>query len=149
MAVKPIPEGYHSITPYLVAKNARGALDFYKKAFDAQERFCMEHDGKVGHCEFQIGDSVIMMADEYPNMDAVAPTGTGRYSTLLMYVTDVDAVFRKAVELGAKIVREPKNEFYGDRMATVVDPWGHRWHLATHVEDVSPEELERRSKDHK
>jgi PhnB protein len=90
-----------------------------------------------------------MMADEFPQMEAKGPTGTDRYSTLLMYVNDVDATFRRAVDLGAKIIREPRNEFYGDRMATVMDPFGHKWHLATHVEDVSPEELEKRSREMK
>jgi PhnB protein len=149
MSVKPIPEGYHTITPYLIAKDARGALEYYKKAFEAKELFAMEHDGKIGHCEFKVGDSPIMMADEFPDMGSAAPAGGTRYSTLLMYVPDVDNVFRRAVELGAKVIREPKNEFYGDRMATIMDPWGHKWHLATHVEDVSPEEMEKRAKAHK
>lgn len=146
MAVKPIPEGYHSITPYLIAKNARGALDYYKRVFDAQEIFVMEHEGKVGHCEFRVGDSQVMMADEFPNMGNSAPSGNNHYSTLMLYVNDVDSTFKKAVEMGAKVVREPKNEFYGDRMATIVDPFGHKWHLATHIEDVSPEELQKRAK---
>lgn len=146
MAVKPIPEGYHSITPYLITKNARGAIDYYKKVFDAQELFVMEHEGKVGHGEIRIGDSQIMLADEFPNMGSAAPTGDLRYSTLMLYVNDVDSTFNKAVEMGAKVIREPKNEFYGDRMATIMDPFGHKWYIATHIEDVSPEEMEKRAK---
>lgn len=146
MTVKPIPEGYHSITPYLIMTNARKALDYYKRVFDAQELFVMEHEGKVGHCELRIGDSQIMMADEFPNMGNTAPKGDLHYSTLMLYVNDVDSTYKKAVELGAKVVREPKNEFYGDRMATIIDPFGHKWHLATHIEDVSPEEMEKRAK---
>ncbi len=145
MPVKPIPEGYHSITPYLITNNAKKALEYYKQAFDAMEVLVMEHDGKVSHCEFRIGDSVIMMADEYPDMQNTAPSGDNRYSTLLLYVNNVDKTFGRAVEFGAKVIMEPKNQFYGDRMSTVMDPFGHKWHIATHIEDLSPEEMRKRA----
>jgi PhnB protein len=145
--VQPIPEGYHSITPYLIVNGVDGALEFYKKAFGAKELFRMETpQGKIGHCEFQIGDSKIMMADEFPEMGSKAPSSEkGSSFSLLIYVKDVDAVFKQAVSAGAKVLRELKNEFYGDRMGTLQDPFGHIWNLGMHIEDVSPEEMKKRA----
>jgi PhnB protein len=141
--VKPIPEGYHSVTPYLAA----AALEFYQRAFDARERMRMPAPGgKVGHAEFEIGGSCIMLADEYPDMGFRSPKAIGGTPvTLHLYVEDVDAVARQAVAAGAREVRPVKDQFYGDRTGTVEDPFGHVWHIATHKEDVSPEELKRRA----
>lgn len=145
--VNPIPEGYHSITPYLIVKGADKALEFYKKAFGAEEIFRIPTpEGKIGHCEFQIGDSRIMMADEFPDMGSVAPSGTrGSSFSLLIYVEDVDALFQRAVDAGAKVMKPLKDEFYGDRMGSLQDPFGHIWNLGEHVEDVSPEEMKKRA----
>ena len=146
MAVKPIPEGYHSVTPYLAIRNASAALDFYQKAFGAQEMFRMPSpDGKIGHAEIKIGDSMIMLADEHADMDFFGPeTRGGVTANIMLYVEDVDAQFKRALDAGAKEIRPLKDEFYGDRMGTVKDPFGHVWHLATHKEDVSPEEMQKR-----
>ena len=145
--VTPIPKGYHSLTPYLIVRDAGKAIDFYKKAFGASEVFRMDAPGaKVAHCELQIGDSKIMLADEFPNMGATAPgEGVGKSFSLVLYVENVDELFNRAVNAGAKVIRNLKDEFYGDRMGTVQDPFGHNWNLATHVEDVSPEEMRKRS----
>jgi PhnB protein len=147
MAVKPIPEGYSSVTPYLIVKGASGALDFYKKAFGAEERVRMQGpDGKVGHAEIQIGNSCIMLADECPEMDARSPESIGGTPvSIMVYVQDVDSVVGQAVKAGAKLTRPVENQFYGDRAGAVVDPYGHKWHIATHVEDVSPEEMKKRA----
>lgn len=142
MPVKPIPDGYHSIQPYLIFKNAASAIDFYKNAFGAKERFRMEKDGRVGHAELEIGDSCIMLADEHPEIGAYSPEHYGGSPiSLVAYVTDCDSVYRQALAAGAKSEREPEDQFYGDRMAGVRDPFGYNWHIATHVKDVSPEEL--------
>jgi PhnB protein len=148
MTVKPIPQGYRSVTPYLAVKQAADAIEFYRRAFGAKERMRLAApEGKIGHAELEIGDSVIMLADEPPEMDFRSPASLGGTSvTLHLYVKDVDASFRKATEVGAKPVREVKDEFYGDRTGTVRDPFGHVWHLATHKEDVSSEEIARRAK---
>lgn len=145
--VQPIPQGYHSITPYLIVKNAKQAIEFYQKAFGAKELYRMETpDGMIGHCELQIGDSRIMMADEFPNMGATAPSKEGgKAFSLLIYVDNVDQLFDRAVKAGAKVLRPLKNEFYGDRMGTVQDPFGHNWNLGMHIEDVSPEEMKKRA----
>lgn len=145
--VNPVPQGYHSITPYLIVKDAKKALDFYQRAFGAKELYRMETpEGHIGHCEFQIGDSKIMMADEFPGMGATAPAGeSARGFSLLIYVESVDEVFDRAVKAGAKVLRPLKNEFYGDRMGTVQDPFGHIWNLGMHIEDVSPEEMKKRA----
>jgi PhnB protein len=145
--VNPIPQGYHSITPYLIVKDAKKALEFYQKAFGAKEIYRMETpNGMIGHCEFQIGDSKIMMADEFPDMGAKAPASEGgKPFSLLIYVENVDQVFDRAVKAGAKVLRPLKNEFYGDRMGTLQDPFGHNWNLGMHVEDVSPEEMKIRA----
>jgi len=144
--VKPIPEGYHTATPYLTVHDGARALDFYKQAFGAQVVVRMDGpDGKVGHAEIQIGDSRIMLADEYPNMGAKSPETLGASPVaILLYVEDVDAVFQQAVAAGAKEDRPVQDQFYGDRSGSVVDPFGHRWLVATHTEDVSPEEMKRR-----
>jgi PhnB protein len=146
MAVKPIPDGYHSVTPYLIVRGAAKAIDFYKAALGAVELFRMEGPGgKVGHAEIKIGDSPIMLADEHPEMGAVAPQPGSRPPVgLAVYVPDVDAQFAKAVAAGGTVVRPLQNQFYGDRSGTISDPFGHTWTIATHVEDVSPEEMDRR-----
>jgi PhnB protein len=146
MAVKPIPDGYHSVTPYLIVHDAAGALAFYQKAFGAKElfRFPMP-DGKIGHAEIKIGNSPIMLADEFPQMDARSPRSLGGTPTgIMLYVEDVDAVTAQAVAAGAKVVKPVQDQFYGDRSGTVVDPYGHKWTIGTHKEDVSFEEMQRR-----
>ena len=146
MAVQPIPPGYHTATPYLICKDADKAIDFYKKAFHATE--CMrlaDPTGKVGHAEIKIGDSIIMLADEFPEMGIRGPnTLGGSPTTLLLYVENVDARYQQALAAGAKEKRPLKNQFYGDRSGTIEDPFGHVWTLATHIEDVEPEEINRR-----
>ena len=148
MPVKPTPEGYHSVTPYLIVGGAADAIEFYKKAFGAVELFRMPSpDGKVGHAEIKVGDSPIMLADEYPDMGYKGPQSIGGSPvSLMIYVEDVDTVFKQAVDAGAIVKEALQDKFYGDRIGTVIDPFGHRWHLATHKEDVSPEEMERRAK---
>jgi len=145
---KPIPEGYHSVTPYLIIKGATEAIDFYKKAFGATELFRMPApEGKIGHAEIKIGDSPIMLADEFPEMGYKSPqTLGGSPVSLMIYVADVDTVFKQAIAAGGKEQRPVKDQFYGDRSGTLEDPFGHVWHVATHKEDVSPEEMERRMK---
>lgn len=146
--VKPVPEGYHTVTPYLAVKGGVQAIAFYKKAFGAEEIYRIDMpDGKLGHAELQIGDSRIMLADENEMSDAVnasPKTLSGSTIGLNLYIPDVDARFKRAVDAGAKVRRPIQNQFYGDRSGTVEDPFGHIWTLATHVEDVDPEELKRR-----
>lgn len=144
---KPIPEGYHSVTPYLIVKGAARALEFYKKAFNATELYRMEGPGgTIGHAEFQIGDSRMMIADEFPEMGARSPeTIGGSPIGLCIYTEDVDALFKQALAAGGKEERPVKDQFYGDRSGTLRDPFGHQWTLATHTEDVSPEEMKRRA----
>jgi len=146
-SVKPIPDGYRSITPYLIVADGAGALAFYKQAFGAVERLRLERpDGKIGHAELEIGDGMIMLADEYPLMDAKAPTAYGGTPVSLhLYVADVDTVTATAIAAGAKLKRPVENQFYGDRLGTLEDPFGHIWHVSTHVEDVSREEIGRRA----
>jgi PhnB protein len=144
--VQPVPQGYHSVTPYLVVDGASRAIEFYKRAFGAVERFRMPApDDKVGHAEIQIGDSVIMLSDPFPGMGSRAPFGTQESAGLMLYVPDVDAVFKQAVDAGATVTMPLDNQFWGDRYGKVRDPFGHSWHLATHVEDVSPEEMMKRA----
>jgi PhnB protein len=145
--VKPIPDGYHSVTPYLVVGDGARAIEFYKQAFGATELFRMDAPGgKIGHAEIRIGDSNIMLADEHPEMNARSPqTLGGSPVSLMLYVADVDATVGKAVEAGAKLTRPVANQFYGDRTGGIEDPFGHAWYIATHVEDVAPEELQKRA----
>ena len=144
--VKPVPDGYPRVTPYLVVDGGSAAIDFYCEVLGAAERMRMPAPGeKVGHAELEIGDSLIMLADEYPDMNAHGPkTVGGTPVTLHVYVEDADAVFERAVEAGAKALRPVEDRFYGDRSGEFEDPFGHRWSVATHVEDVPPEEMEKR-----
>lgn len=148
--VSPIPKGYHSITPYLIIKGAAQAIDYYKKVFGAKEEVRMNGpDGKVAHAELQIGDSRIMLADENPNMGqghASAATIGASPISLYLYLPDVDNVVKNATAAGAKILRPVADQFYGDRSGFIQDPFGHLWGIATHVEDVSPEEMKERMK---
>ena len=145
--VKPIPEGYHTVTPYLIVNDAARALEFYRQAFGATETYRMtDKSGRVGHAEIKIGDSHIMLADEHPEIGARSPQSFGGSPiSLLIYVEDVDALVSQAVQAGAKLTRPVADQFYGDRTGGVEDPFGHVWYIATHVEDVAPEELERRA----
>ena len=147
MAVKPIPDGYPRVTPYLVVEGAADAIEFYKDVIGAQERFRMPGpDGRIGHAELQVGDSVIMLADAFPDMGILDAKSIGNTPvSIVVYVEDVDKVFAAALEAGAKQVEAVENKFYGDRAGTFDDPWGHRWNVMTHVEDVSPEEMEKRA----
>ncbi len=144
--VQPIPKGYHSVTPYLTINGAAAALEFYKNAFGAKERVRMpEPSGRIGHAEIMIGSSHVMLSDEHPEMGIRAPQGnTTPPTSIVLYVKDVDAVFERAVNNGARVERSLENQFYGDRTATLIDPYGHRWHIHTHIEDVSPKEMQRR-----
>src|SRR5690348_3667073 len=144
---KAVPDGYHTATPYLIVKGAAAALDFYKKAFGATELFRMAGpDGKIGHAEIKIGDSPIMLADEVPAMGQRSPHSLGGSPvSILLYVEDVDAVFNQAVAAGANVARPVADQFYGDRTGGVTDPFGHAWYIATHKEDVSSEELQKRA----
>ena len=146
MPVKPIPEGYHSVTPYLIVKGAAAAIDFYKRAFNATEIMRLgAPGGKIGHAEIQIGDSRIMLADEHPEMNASAPQSPGSSGVgICLYVEDVDTMVAQAIGAGAKVQRPLQDQFYGDRSATLEDPFGHVWTVATHIEDVSPDEIHRR-----
>ena len=148
MPVKPIPEGYHSITPYLIIRGAAEAIEFYKKAFGATELFRFPAPGgRIGHAEIKIGDSPIMLADEVAEMGYQGPQSLGGSPvSIMLYVEDVDTVFNQAVEAGASVKEALQDKFYGDRTATLTDPFGHRWHVSTHKEDVSMAELERRAK---
>ena len=144
--VQAIPAGYHSVTPYLIVSRAAEALEFYKNAFGAREKVRMPAPGgRIGHAEILIGSSHVMLADENPEMGAHAPqAGTPPPVSILLYVKDVDAVFERAVAAGARVERPTENQFYGDRAATLIDPYGHRWHIHSHIEDVSPKEMQRR-----
>lgn len=146
MAVKPIPEGYSSVTPYLIVTGAAKALDYYKMAFGANELMRFDGpDGKIMHAEFQIGDARIMLADESPEMGYKSPQSLGGSGTALMlYVDDVDQTFERAVTGGGKVMKAVENQFYGDRSGSLTDPFGHVWTIATHVEEVAPDEMQRR-----
>jgi PhnB protein len=145
--VKPIPDGYHSVTPYLTVDNAAKAIAFYKQAFGAEELYRIPApNDKVGHAELQIGDSRIMLADESPDMNARSPKSVGGTPvSLLIYVEDVDTVFKKAISAGAKQLQALEDKFYGDRSGCVADPFGHQWYISTHKEDLTPEEIHQRS----
>jgi PhnB protein len=146
-AAKAIPEGYHSVTPYLVVGDAAKALDFYKKALGATVTVRMDGpNGKITHAEFRIGDSTIMLSDEMPQGACKAPqTLGGATSSVFLYIEDVDKIFNQAVAAGSKSVMPPTDQFWGDRFGTLIDPFGQVWSIATHIEDVAPEEMKRRS----
>ena len=144
MAVAPIPAGYHSVTPYLVVEGAADAIEFYKKAFGATELLRMPlPGGRIAHAEVKIGDSPVMLADATEEFHAPQP-GAGSPVSLMVYVADVDRVFAQAIAAGATELRPLADQFYGDRLGTLADPFGHVWSIATHVEDVTPDEIERR-----
>ena len=148
MATKPIPEGYHTLTPYLAVDNAAEAIEFYKRAFGAKERVRMPApDGSIGHAELEIGDSLVMLSDPFPQATTKPPKELGGTSaSVFMYVEDVDSVVKQAVGAGATVEMEVADQFWGDRFGTVADPFGHLWSIATHVEDVPPEEMAERAK---
>ncbi|WP_331767623.1 VOC family protein [Embleya sp. NBC_00896] len=146
-SVKPIPDGYPQLTPYLCVDGAGAAIAFYTEIFGATERMRMGGpEGKIGHAEFTIGNALIMISDEYPEMSALAPKSVGGTPvTMHLYVDDVDATYNRAVAAGATVVQPLADQFYGDRSGCFEDPFGHRWNVATHVEDVPPEEIRRRA----
>lgn len=145
--VNPVPDGYHTITPYLALRDAASAIEYYKKAFGAEELCRLPGpSGRIGHAELKIGDSVVMLADEFPEMGSRSPQSYGGTPvSLMVYVADVDAVVTRAVAAGAKITRPVADRFYGDRNGAIEDPFGHVWFVATHIEDVSQEEMARRA----
>lgn len=146
MAVKAIPDGYRSVTPYLIVRGAARAIDFYKLAFRATERLRLNRgEGKIAHAEITIGDSIVMLADEVPEMGAISPETLGGVAgSLLIYLENVDEQFARALAAGAEVKRPVADQFYGDRSGTLIDPFGHVWTLATHTQEVSPEEMDRR-----
>ncbi|MEX2026706.1 MAG: VOC family protein [Pirellulaceae bacterium] len=146
MPVSPIPAGYHSVTPYLIVSDGKRAIEFYKHAFGATEVLRLQSpDGKIGHAEVKIGDSHVMLADEFPEMGAKSPQSIGGTPVgFCIYLANVDAAFDKAVAAGGKVERPVQDQFYGDRSGTIIDPFGHKWTLATHIEDVPQAEVERR-----
>lgn len=148
MSVKPIPDGYPVVSPYICVDGAEDAIGFYTAVFGAIERMRLASpDGKIGHAELAIGDSVIMLSDEMPDWGVHGPGAFGGTAvTLGVYVQDVDATFARAIERGAQVVRPIEDQSYGDRSGQFLDPWGHRWSVATHIEDVAPDEMERRAK---
>ena len=143
---KPIPDGRQALTPYLIVRNAAKAIEFYENAFGAKEVFRLtEPQGKIGHAELRIGDSLLMLADEYPDFGALAPTTIGGSPVSIhLYVEDVDHTYSRAVAAGATALRSVQDEFYGDRTGMLLDPFGHKWHLATRKEEVTPAEMQRR-----
>lgn len=144
--IQPIPQGYHTATPYLTIKDCSKAIDFYKKAFDAKENVRLnDKNGKIMHAEIKVGDSVLMMTEENLQVDHKGPTQYGGSPiSIVLYVKNVDEIFARAIKAGASEVRAVKDEFYGDRMGTLKDPFGFTWSIGTHVEDVSPEEMKSR-----
>jgi PhnB protein len=148
MAPKPIPEGYHTVTPYLAVEDAARAIEYYTRAFGAKEVVRMDAPGgKIGHAELEIGDSRIMLSDPFPQASTQPPKQLGGTSgSVFMYVEDVDAVVKQAVDAGATVTMEVADQFWGDRFGTITDPFGHVWSIATHVEDVPPEEMAERAK---
>jgi PhnB protein len=149
MATKPIPDGYNMITPYLAVDDAARAIEYYKQAFGAKERVRMDAPGgKIGHAELEIGDSLLMLSDPFPQASTKPPKELGGTSaSAFMYVEDVDAVVKQAVDAGATITMEVSDQFWGDRFGTITDPFGHVWSIATHVEDLTPEEIAERGKE--
>ena len=148
MSVQPVPQGYHTLILYLAVDDAAKAIEYYKTAFGAKERARMDGpDGKIGHAELEIGDSVVMLADPFPHASTTPPSDAGATTaSIVMYVEDVDTVVSKAVDAGATITEEVENKFWGDRFGTIRDPFGHVWSIGTHVEDVSPQEMAERAK---
>lgn len=146
-SVQPIPDGYQRVTPYLAVNGASDAIDFYRTVFGAEERMRIaEPSGRIGHAELVIGDCVVMLSDEYPEIGVVSPpTVGGTPVTLAVYVEDVDATVATAVQAGATVLRPVENQFYGDRSGQIQDPFGHKWNVQTHVEDVDPEEMGQRA----
>ena len=145
MSVSYKPEGYHSVTPYIIVDGAEEAIRFYGEAFRATEVLRLPMGDKIGHAEIRIGDSHVMLSDEWPDMDKLGPKSRGGSTAgLMVYLEDVDAAFERALAAGASVERPVEDQFYGDRSGTVVDPFGHSWTLSTHVEDVSEEEMQRR-----
>jgi PhnB protein len=148
MAAKPIPEGYHTLSPYLAVDHAAEAIEFYKRAFGAEERVRMDGPGStIGHAELEIGDSLLMLADPFPEASTTTPKDIGGTTVnLFIYVEDADAVVQQAIDAGATVTRPVENMFWGDRFGIVTDPYGHTWSIATRVEDVPPEEMEERGR---
>lgn len=146
MPMQPVPDGYHTVTPYLIVDGAAQAIEYYRKAFGASELLRMpDPHGRIGHAEIRIGDSVIMLADEHHEMGYRGPRALGGSSvSILLYLPDVDTVFQRAISAGGKSLRPVADQFYGDRMGTLEDPFGHVWTIGTHIEDVTPEEMKRR-----
>ena len=143
--VMPIPRGYHSVTPYLSVRGAAAAIEFYKKVFGAKEKMRMPEGERISHAEILIGESHVMLADEHPERNIHAPQpGSPVPVGIMLYIKDVDAAAARAVAEGATLERPVTDQFYGDRMGSIIDPFGHRWHIATHMEDVSPKEMQRR-----
>jgi PhnB protein len=149
MAVQPVPEGYHTVTPYLAVDNAAEAIDFYRRAFGAKERARIAGPGdSVMHAELEVGDSLVMLSDPFPQASTTPPKELGGTSaSVFMYVEDIDAVYRQAIDAGATSLMEPDDMFWGDRFGSVQDPFGHSWTIATHIEDLEPEEMRRRSEE--
>jgi PhnB protein len=148
MSVSPTPQGYHNVTPYLTVDNAKSAIDFYKRAFGASEVMCLDDGAKITHAEVCIGDSHIMLSDEFPERNIKSPKSFGgTTASLMVYVPNVDKIFDRAISEGARAEQPVQDQFYGDRSGTLVDPYGHRWTVATHKEDVSPTEMKKRMKD--
>jgi PhnB protein len=149
MSVKPIPEGYENVIPYLTVDDGKGAIEFYKRAFGATERSSMPApDGRIAHAELQIGDALIMLSDPFPQFASRTPKELeGTTVVLFLYADDVDAVVQKAAEAGATVTMEPEDQFWGDRLGQVTDPFGHVWQIATHVEDLTPDEMEARGRE--
>jgi PhnB protein len=149
MATQPIPEGYQAVTPYLAVDDAAQAIEFYKRAFGAEERMRMDAPGgKIGHAELQLRDSIVMLSDPFPQANSKPPKELGgTTATFFLYVEDVDKAVQQAVDAGATLTSAVENMFWGDRSGSITDPFGHQWQLATHVEDVPPDEMERRAKE--
>ena len=145
MAVKPVPDGYHTVTAYIVVDDAARAIDFYRDAFGAKELYRMPMGDKVGHAEIVIGDTHMMLSDEWPDMGTLGPKARGgATASFVIYGPDADAAFERAIKAGASVDKPVADQLWGDRMGTVIDPFGHKWSLGTHIEDVPPDELKRR-----